>query len=59
MCVYGEQDVRVHRVASCTLGVDVRKRGIEEGNYCSVVYPLILVFFLSSEVLRDVTHDEV
>lgn len=43
----------------CLVGVDERKGGIEEGNHCSIVYPLIFVFLLCSEVLRDVTHDEI
>lgn len=43
----------------CAVGVDERKRGIKEGNHCSVVYPLIFVFLLCSEVLRDVTYDEI
>ena len=42
----------------CTVEDDERGKGIEEGNH-SVVLPFDSVFFLSSEVLGDVTHGAV
>lgn len=54
MCVQ-RKDVRIYRIASCVQWGFMRG----EGNNCFEVYPLILVFFLSSEVLRDTTHGEI
>lgn len=42
----------------CAVEDDERGKGIEEGNH-SVVLPFDSVFFLSSEVLGDVTHGAV